>query len=273
MQQLLRGYNFTDNQPLYLVIDRTRWERQNLIMICIIYDQRAIPVYFDFLPKLGASNFADQINFISQVLPLFNKYKTILLGREFCSVKLANWLREQELLFCLRLKKNEFVEVENGNWQQLDNLGLSPGISLFLPVIKMTKTQKISGFNLAGLYQRKIRGIAPKEAWFILTNLSTLELAIAAYKKRKDIEEMFRDFKSGGYNMEDTNVSGHRLISLILLITIAYSSATFTGQKIKSKGVQKYVGRVKEYGRVTRRHSSFYIGLYGESALQEGFPP
>lgn len=54
------------------------------------------------------------------------------------------------------------------------------------------------------------------------------------------IEETFRDFKKGGYNLEDTNVSGERLITLILLIampaagyTYAYTSATITGQKIK----------------------------------------
>ena len=64
---------------------------------------------------------------------------------------------------------------------------------------------------------------------------------------------------------EGTNVSGHRLISLILVIAFAYSSATFKGQEIKKKGVQKYVGRVREYGRLTRRHSSFYIGLYGQT--------
>ena len=29
--------------------------------------------------------------------------------------------------------------------------------------------------------------------------------------------------------------------------------------------MQKYVGRIKEYGRVQRRHSSFYIGLYGQT--------
>jgi hypothetical protein len=107
--------------------------------------------------------------------------------------------------------------------------------------------------------------VAPKEGWFILTNLTSLKLAIASYRKRFDIEEMFRDFKSGGYNLEDTNVSGHRLISLILLIALAYSSATFKGQSIKRKGVQKYVGRVKESRRVQKRHSSFYIGLYGQS--------
>ncbi len=76
---------------------------------------------------------------------------------------------------------------------------------------------------------------------------------------------MFRDFKKGGYNLEDTNVSGERLITLILLMAIAYTSATIHGQQIKHKGVQKYVGRLKEAGRIERRHSSFYIGLYGET--------
>jgi len=108
-------------------------------------------------------------------------------------------------------------------------------------------------------------GVTPEEGWFILTNFETLELAIAVYKRRFNIEEMFRDFKKGGYNLEDTNVCGDRLISLILLIAIAYTSATIHGQQIKQKGVQKYVGRIKEAGRIERRHSSFYIGLYGEN--------
>lgn len=76
---------------------------------------------------------------------------------------------------------------------------------------------------------------------------------------------MFRDFKTGGYNLENTHVSGERLIVLILLIAIAYTSATLQGQQIKHKGIQKYIGRVKEYGRNERRHSSFYIGLYGQT--------
>lgn len=129
----------------------------------------------------------------------------------------------------------------------------------------MTKTQGFFSFNVACKWKRKIFGITPKEGWFIFTNLETLELALAAYKKRFDIEEMFRNFKKGGYNLEDTNVSGERLITLILLIAIAYTSATISGQQIKHQGVQKYVGRIKEYGRIERRHSSFYIGLYGEN--------
>jgi hypothetical protein len=150
-------------------------------------------------------------------------------------------------------------------WLELKALGLSPGISFFLQGVKVTKTQGFFIFNVACKWKRKILGVAPESGWFILTNLDTLESAIAAYKRRFDIEEMFRDFKSGGYNLEGTNVSGKRLINLILLIAIAYTSATIAGQQIKRKGVQKYVGRVKEYGRTQRRHSTFYIGLYGQN--------
>lgn len=118
---------------------------------------------------------------------------------------------------------------------------------------------------MAAKWKRKYRGWAPDEGWFILTNLESLDKAIAAYQKRFDIEELFRDCKSGGYNLEGTQVSGQRLIVLILLITIAYSTATMQGRTIKRMGVQKYVGRVKESGRIQRRHSSFYIGLYGQT--------
>lgn len=166
---------------------------------------------------------------------------------------------------CLRLKKNEFVQVESEIWVQLNDLGLVPGVSFFLQGVNVTKIKGVVGFNVAGKWKRKYCGWAPDEGWFIVTNLSSLSAAITAYKKRFDIEEMFRDFKSGGYNLESTGVDGERLISLILLIAIAYTSATMHGQKIKRMGVQKYVGRIKEYGRTQRRHSSFYIGLYGQT--------
>ncbi len=141
---------------------------------------------------------------------------------------------------------------------------MNPGCSIFLQGINVTKTHQIEALTLVGLWRRKVSGIQPKEAWLILTNLKSFKAAIVAYKQRFDIEEMFKDFKSGGYNLEETNVSNDRLVSLILIIAFAYTLATLNGQKIKKMGVQKYIGRVKEYGRLVRRHSSFYIGLYSQ---------
>lgn len=142
--------DFPVNQVLYIVIDRTSWGCINLLMISLIYDQRAIPIYFELLPKLGSSSFAEQKKAINKALPLFKEYKSIVLGdREFCSVTLANWLREEGMYFCLRLKKDEFVQKSEGIWVELNDLGLAPGVSFFVQGVKVTKTKKLAGFNLA----------------------------------------------------------------------------------------------------------------------------
>jgi hypothetical protein len=253
---------------LHLAIDRTRWQSINILVISWIYHRRAIPLYFVLLDKKGNSNLSEQTESITHVITKFKKYKIVVLGdREFCSVDLASWLREKKVYFCLRLKKNNFVELESEIWCQLQQLGLKPGISFYLRGVKMTKTKQVAGFNLAAKWQKKRYGLTPEEGWFVLTNLGSLEEAVTAYKKRFGIEEMFRDFKQGGYNLEGTKVTGERLISLLILISIAYTVSTFTGQKIKSTGIQNYIGRVKESKRTFSRHSNFYIGLYGYSWL------
>lgn len=157
------------------------------------------------------------------------------------------------------------MQLEGEIWLQLEQLGLVPGMQLYLNGVSVTKQKGFTKFNVACKWKRKYWGWAPDEGWFILTNLLDLESAILSYKKRFSIEEMFRDFKSGGYNLEETNVTGDRLVVIFLLIAIAYTTATTQGRKMKQMGIQKYIGRVKETGQTERRHSSFYIGLYGQN--------
>ena len=112
-------------------------------------------------------------------------------------------------------------------------------------------------------WKRDYRGIKVKDAWFILTDLGSLSVAIAAYKMRMGIEEMFRDCKSGGYNIEGTGLRGDRLIKIILVLAIVYLEAIFQGAKIQKKQVQKYVSRHKESKKEYRRRSTFGIGQDG----------
>jgi hypothetical protein len=83
--------------------------------------------------------------------------------------------------------------------------------------------------------------------------LGSLPVALSAYKERMGIEEMFRDCKSGGYNLEGSGLRGDRLIKIILLMAIAYTWAIFQGIEIQKKQVQKYVSRrlerIKKYRR------------------------
>jgi len=173
------------------------------------------------LPKLGNSNLSEQTLALQQVLPLLKQYKVIVLGdREFCSVDLGNLLGTMGVSFCLRLKKNHCVETENLIWQRLDQLGIVPGTSFYFRGVRVRKTRPVEGFDIACKWKGNYQRLKVKEAWFILTDLGSLPVAIpygiaslhAAYKKRMGIEEMFRDCKTGGYNIEGTGLRGDRVI-------------------------------------------------------------
>jgi hypothetical protein len=188
----------------------------------------------------------------------------ILGDREFGSVKLASWLCEKEVKFIFRVKQGRYVQSENSDYTLLSDLGLLPGTSFYLSDVKFTKQKGFGTFDIAGYWSRKYREKQEDEGWYLLTNVGTLKQSIDIFKCRSGIEAMFKDCKTGGYNLERSHANNQRLSSLILLIAIAYSCAVIQGKKIKTIGVQKYVGRLTEYGRSIRRHSSFWIGLYGQ---------
>jgi len=131
-------------------------------------------------------------------------------------------------------------------------------------LVRVRKTRPVVGFDIACKWKRNYQGLKVKEAWFILTDLGSLPVAISAYKKRMGIEEMFRDCKTGGYNLEGSGLRGDRLVKIILLMAIVYSSAIFQGTEIHKKQVQKYVSRRKEKCQKYRRRSIFGIGQDGE---------
>ena len=51
-------------QSLSIAIDRSQWGSINLFIISLIWEQRAIPLYWSLLPKLGTSNF-DELSYKS----------------------------------------------------------------------------------------------------------------------------------------------------------------------------------------------------------------
>ena len=167
----------------------------------------------------------------------------------------------------MRLKCSTCIETEPEKWQALKEVGLAPGVSCYFQGVRVRKTQPVKGFNVASKWKRKYRGASMKEGWFLLTDLGSLSEAIAAYQQRMGIEEMFRDYKSGGYHLEGTGLQGQRLRTLILLIALAYTSAIIQGTALKKTGSKKYVFRPKEPSIKYPRRSSFGSGLDSQQWL------
>ncbi|WP_228055466.1 IS4 family transposase [Gloeocapsopsis crepidinum] len=264
---LLTNY-FSTNKQLTVVVDRTQWRELNLLMVSIIWQQRAIPLHWQFLPHKGKSSFTQQQALFNSVLPLLKDYKVTILGdREFCSVELGQWLENQGMTICLRLKCNEYIRRHQEFTQQLKQLGLKPGMSMFFAGVNVTKQLGFNQFNVACKWKRNYRKSQTKEGWFLLTNLPNTRAATTAYQQRSGIECMFKDCKSGGYNLEGCHAIEARLSTIVLLIAIAYTSAIIQGINIRTSKVERYICRPKDAGRIQRRHSNFWVGLYGQAWL------
>ncbi len=75
--------------------------------------KRSLPIYWQFLPKKGASNLAEQKAILRPALKLLKTYQIIILGdREFHSAELANWLIEKKVGFAFRQKKTTNIQVK-----------------------------------------------------------------------------------------------------------------------------------------------------------------
>lgn len=250
---------------LYLAIDRTQWKDKNLFMVAVILEKRAFPIYWQFLEKRGASNLAEQQAILRPVLRLLRDYEIVVLGdREFHSVKLGKWLCGKKIYFVLRQKKDTNIQQRGRDYQELTMLELAPGMRKFLTILKVTKEKGFGGVNLAAYWKRTYAGKREKEPWYLLTNLPTLAETLKAYRKRTGIEAMFKDCKTGGYNLEGSHASIERLTRLVLLIAIAYTCATLKGKAIKSTGQQNYINRFRKVQQSLTKNSNFWIGLYGD---------
>lgn len=266
--QMWLAQSHQDSQRVYLALDRTQWRSINLLTVSWIKDGRAIPLHWMILPHLGSSNFKQQKSLLLKVLIELKAYDVVVLGdREFCSARLAQWLKRQQVYCTLRLRCNEYIETKDGVLVQLNELGLAPGVVLYFEGIKITKTHGFGGWTLVAYWRRHYRNRRAKEGWFVLTNLGSFKQAISAYRQRMGIEQMFRDCKSGGYHLEATGLSGTRLMALLLLMTLAYGAATFEGKQLRQLKLDKYVARSKDAVGSALRHSHFYIGLYAYAWL------
>ena len=265
IEEILKRH-FKSGTQLIIALDRTQWRENNVLMVSAIYKKRALPIFWVLLEKEGSSNLVEQQKALRPVIRLLKKYKLVVVGdREFHSIELASWLQGQNVSFVLRQKQSTTFRAKRRSFQPLSSINIHPGIRQFYTNINLTQKAGFGHFNLAVYWKRKYRGKQEDEAWYLLTNLPDLKTAIKIYSQRFGIEAMFRDCKTGGYNLEGSKASPDRLVRLILLIAISLTSAWLQGQRTQLQRQQPYICRSQEKGRTRKRHSNFWIGLYGQN--------
>ena len=247
-------------EPIVLALDRTSWRKYNLLVVSWIIYGRAIPINWQLLDKIGSSNLDEQQSVIYPITQLLPEHSFILLGdREFCSKHLATWLLEVGWGYCLRIKKSTYVHLNKEESLTLNQLASHPGISVFLQGVNITKTVHKFPFNVAAHYPKEHHGFPITEGWFLLTTLPNINSAVQAYSTRFQIEEMFRDYKSYGFNLELTQLNGSRFDAWFLLLTLVYSTIVFNIVCLPDSD-HKYLARTSESQRQYPRASMFTLG-------------
>ena len=224
-------------------MDRTQSQEYNVLMVSAIVQKRAFPIFWTLLDKHGASKKVQQQQVLRPVIRMLKRYKLVMVGsREFHSIELAR-LHSQHLSFVLRQKCNTIFREKRQLFQSLDTIPIQPGIRLLYQKNSLTKKQGFARFNLAAYCQKKYRGKQEDEPWYLLRNLPSLKSALVVYRQRYGIEPMFKDCKTGGYNLEGCQASPDKLIYLMILIVLAMTSAWLRGKRTQLQAQEKYVCR------------------------------
>ena len=225
------------HKDFVLTLDRTNWKfgktNINVLTLGIAYKGIAFPVMWKFLPKRGNSNTSERIELIERFIALFGieKIQCLTADREFIGDDWFAYLKKKDIPFFIRIRNNS----KTNRGVRVDSLFrfLRVKESYIFPRKRLIFGHKISlvGVKLSGDYL------------IIVTN-SNPEEALENYKKRWEIETLFKAFKRTGFKFEETHLTnGERIEKLFALMAIAFCWAHLVGEwlnEIKPLKVKKH---------------------------------
>lgn len=139
--------------------------------------------------------------------------------------------------------------------QKLDDITPAKGATKYFYNIKLTAQEYICNMAVC-------KAQDAEDIWFIANNISE-PYAVREYKKRFDIEEMFRDFKSSGFNLEDTWTKDIQYAKMLYFcVCIAYSYIISLGVSCTKDKKNNLLGATKNIkGKKSRVYSLFSTGI------------
>ncbi len=243
-----------------LAIDRTNWKfgktHLNLLVISIIYQGIAIPIYWKNLSKGGSSSIDHRMYAMINIIYSIGKTKIrcLLADREFIGLEWMRWLRESNLPFVIRIKENTLV-----GRQPYDRYPTN-ALSVFRSLSCQKKKCKKKPYYLENLpiYLSASRSLTGN--LLIVATMQFDRTALQLYKKRWEIETLFGCLKTKGFNLEDTHLKGKRLEKLLFVVVLSFCWAYLAGlESAQDKPISR-----RKHGR-----NSISLFRYGYDLLRQ----
>lgn len=224
-----------DSAPWTLSMDRTNWKigkvHVNILYLCICHGKMGIPLFWCFLEdkKQGNSDHLDRIDLLELFIETFGKERIAVLtmDREFIGKAwLEDFLQARDIAYVVRLKEAGYMANGRGRKVKMEQLfhPLQPGETVSLGARKTGKAKEACTHYITALRSHKGELV-------VLAHSADIADAGEQYRKRWDIAVMFRAFKSGGFNLEDTRITHpDKLHTLTQVMAIAFCIAYRQGE-------------------------------------------
>jgi len=241
------------SKKLRICIDRTEWDfgktQINILMVLVGHGDFQIPFYWEMLDNnSGNSNSGNRIDLLEKVFKIIDKKRIglIVADREFIGHKWLKWMKDQGLIFCVRVPKSHHIHRLNGEILKAEDLSKSFPNGTYLVDCMIDSVY-------GNVY---IKPLPDGDILFLFGNCNPKFIA-QLYRKRWDIEVCFQNLKTRGFNLEETHLRDlKRIQKLIAMVSIAYAFCVTLGIYVNQK-VKKIKVNVDNY----KINSFFRIGM------------
>lgn len=215
--KILIGSVWSSVPKMHLMLDRTNWKfgKQdiNYLVLAVRIGRIVFPIFWKMLDHQGNSEQQIRIEFLNMFKEAFgfDCIASFSADREFIGQDWFDFLLKNNIPFFIRIKDNTLVNFGNTKINVKDLL------------FHLTQNQTRCLYNMFDNNQlflccKRING----EFLVICSNVQNSEKVFKIYRQRWDIERLFRNKKTQGFNLEKTHMQKlERLFLLMFLITVA----------------------------------------------------
>lgn len=236
-----------------LSLDRTNWKfgetNINILVLGVIHEGVAFPLLFSMMPKFGNSNTQERIDLFDKYGDLFGfeSIDFLVADREFVGYDWLNYLNQNNIVYHIRIRENfDVILPKTGKKVKARWIFARLKLGQFEHYPKVVVINQVKCFLSASVIKSK----TGQPEYQFLISFNNPSKSKECYKKRWQIETMFKALKSSGFNIEKTHLKDlKRIEKLVSLIFIAFVWCYLVGihvdQNIRPIKIKKHGFRAK----------------------------
>ena len=228
------------NTRVYVALDTTALTPFVLIRASLIYRGRAIPLAWRAMQhrstKVAFEDYQPVLEQVHAIVP-DGAVITLLADRGFVHEQLLHYLRTQQWHFRLRLMGNTLIHLSAQPVSAVRDLRPPAGEKRFFHEVALLGTAVgPAHLALACPFDH------PDDPWFVASDEPTDAKTLDEYGLRFDIEGTFLDEKSGGFQLQTSELATpEALEQLLLIVAIATLHLTSLGAGVVQAGKHRWV--------------------------------